>query len=367
MKKIHNIYVVSLLLGLVLSMGACTKVQPLDFDDSAQAQLLERDMKKWAEEKALHDKNLADSAKIAQENARLYAAYLEDLRAYKKTDHLLMFGWFAYWNPTSPDKTFLMDHLPDSVDFISNWGPWNNLSQLMKDDLAKVKAKGTRVTIGWIIENVGNGIWADNSHLPSDPYKAIDMYVNAICDSIAKYDYDGMDIDYEPSFASPWKAGAHCGDWSTPWEKNKALISCTQTGNKELENYFFREMRKKMPKEKMLNINGSLHYIDPQVYNCFNYFVAQSYNNTGARWYNQTAAKLQQYGYSPKQIIITETFQTNKGNADGFVNNYAKYAKTTLNGNIGGIGAFHINEDWLHSEYRNLRKAIQVMNPAFVE
>ncbi|MDD7438262.1 MAG: glycoside hydrolase family 18 [Bacteroidales bacterium] len=367
MKKIHNIYVVSLLLGLLLSMGACTNVQPLDLDDSAQAQLLERDTKKWAEEKAAHDKNLADSARIAEENARLYAAYLEDLRAYKKTDHLLMFGWFASWNPTSPDKTFTMDHMPDSVDFISNWGPWNNLSEPMKADLAKVQAKGTRVTIGWIIENVGDGVWNIKPQLPDDPYKAIDMYVQALCDSIAKYNYDGMDIDYEPSFASPFKNGNHCGDWSEPWSDNKALISCSATENKELENYFFREMRKKLPKEKMLNINGSLDWLDPEVYDCFNYFVAQSYNNTGARWYNSVSALLQRKGLSPQQIIITESFQTNKGNADRFVNNYAKYAKTTVNGNIGGIGAFHINEDWLHSGYKNLREAIQVMNPAFKE
>lgn len=117
-------------------------------------------------------------------------------------------------NPTSPDRTFNLDELPDSVDFVSNWGPWNNLSQEHLDQLARAKKKGTRMTIGWIIENVGSGFhnmtasdWPDESPYHKSNWRA---YAKAICDTIAKYDYDGFDLDYEPQFASPW-GGMHCG------------------------------------------------------------------------------------------------------------------------------------------------------------
>lgn len=361
----NNRKLVFVLLSTLIFLGACTNIEPLDFDDEAQKVLLERDKKRWAEEEVALAKNKEDSARIAEENNRLYEAYLEDLRAYKKSEHLVMFGWFAYWNPTSPDRTFNLDELPDSVDFVSNWGPWNNLSQEHLDQLARAKKKGTRMTIGWIIENVGSGFHnMTASDWPDDPYEAIEAYAKAICDTIAKYDYDGFDLDYEPQFASPW-GGMHCGkNWDREWTYSKPLISCSQNSNKEYENHFFRKMREYLPEGKLFNINGSLGWIDPEVLEVFDYFVAQSYNNTGNSWYQIALGR----GIDPKQIIITETFQTKKENADKFVNNYAKYAVNTVNRNIGGIGAFHINEDYLHGpNYKNVKEAIQYMNPAFKE
>ncbi len=367
MKKI--IYNVSLLLlSILLLQVACSDINTLDVDDEAQKQLLERDKKKWAEEEAILAKNKADSIATSEENKRLYQLYLQDLRDYKKSDHLLMFGWFAYWNPVSPDPTFSLDHLPDSVDFISNWGGWNNLDQLKKDQLKRVQEKGTRVTIGWIIENVGDGINWDKTFWPDDPYEAIDAYVGAICDSIAKYGYDGMDIDYEPSYASPFKPGSHCRDWSNPWSENKALISCSPTENKEYENYFFTKMREKLGPDKLLNINGSIHWLDPKVAHLFDYFVPQSYNNTASGWTATIMNHLQGAGVKRKQIIYTETFQTNKSNADNFVANYADYVLKNLGGDAGGIGAFHINEDYLHGpEYKNVKAAIRKMNPPITD
>lgn len=365
MKKI---IIGSLLVVGMLSMYSCTNIKPLDVEELPLKGLAERDAKKWAEEDAEHAKNLEDSAKISEENKRLYQLYIEDLKAYKKSKHLLMFGWFAYWNPDSPDPTFHLDQMPDSVDFVSNWGGWNNLSEAKKQQLKNVQAKGTRVTIGWIIENVGDGINWDKKAWPDEPYAAIDAYVTAICDSIAKYNYDGMDIDYEPSYASPWKAGRHCGDWSTPWSKNKALISCDVYGNKDYENYFFKKMREKLGPDKLLNINGSIHYLDPQSAKYFDYFVPQSYNNSAAGWTNTIMNHLGGVGVRKDQIIYTETFQTNKGNADGFVKNYADFVKKTLGGEAGGIGAFHINEDYLHGpQYKNVKEAIRVMNPPIVD
>ncbi len=343
---------------------ACTNIEPKDIDDVPQKLLFERDQKKWAEERELLAKNKADSAAIAEENKRLYQLYLEDLRAYKKSDHLVMFGWFAYWNPDSPDPTFHLDQMPDSIDFVSNWGAWHSLNDVKKQQLKNVQEKGTRVTIGWIIENVGDGINWDKTFWPDEPYEAIDAYVQAICDSIAKYNYDGMDIDYEPSYASPWKPGNHCGDWSEPWKTNKALISCNQNSNKTYENYFFRKLREKLPAEKLLNINGSIHWLDPQVAGLFNYFVPQSYNNTASTWTNMIMNRLAEAGVTRKQIIYTETFQTNKKNADAFVTNYADFVLNQLGGDAGGIGAFHINEDYLHGpEYKNVKDAIRRLNP----
>ncbi len=358
--------------GMMISFGllgivSCTDISPIDVDNIAQEELLKRDSKKWKEEEAALAKNKADSAAIAEENKKIYEVYLADLREYKKSKHKVMFGWFAYWNPTSPDNTFSLDFLPDSVDFVSNWGASWDLSDEKKAQLDRLHLKGTRMTVGWIIENVGDGLankpeggWSDK------PYEAIDQYAKAICDSIEKYRYDGIDIDYEPQFASPFKRGNHCGDWSEPWEKNRALISCQQFGNKEYENYFFRKMRELLPKEKLLNINGSIGWIDPQVADVFDYFVFQSYNNTSSSW-SGTASTLmhKQPKVKADQFIYTESFQTNPRAAERF-NRYVTFVQESLKGAAGGIGAFHINEDYLYGpNYKNVRAAISAMNPSF--
>lgn len=358
------IYCVVVMIGLLTTVS-CTDIIPIDVDNIPQEELLKRDLKKWAEEEEALKKNKADSTAIEEKNKRIREVYLADLREYKKSKHMIMFGWFAYWNPTSPDKTFSLDQLPDSVDFVSNWGGQWNLSKEKQAQLARLHEKGTRMTVGWIIENVGDGL----SNQPqggwsNDPHIAIEQYVKAICDSIAKYDYDGIDIDYEPQFASPFKQGNHCGDWGTPWEKNRALISCSQRTNKEYENHFFRKMREMLPAEKMLNINGSIGWIDPQIAHVFNYFVFQSYNNTPSRWSSVASTLMSQANVKPEQFIYTETFQTTPTNANSFMR-YVNFIKE-LDGKAGGIGAFHINEDFLYGpDYKNVRAAISALNPPF--
>lgn len=357
----------ALTLALGLGMASCSKVNPLDVDNEAQAELLKRDKKKWAEEAEIKEKNRQDSIRMAEENKRLREVYLADLRAYKKSKHPIMFGWFASWNPTSPDKTFSLDHLPDSVDLVSNWGQQWNLSSEMKAELARLQERGTRMTIGFIIEHIGEGLRnAPEGGWSSDPYQAAEQYARALADSIEKYNYDGMDIDYEPSFSSPWKAGKHCGDpqnWTVGmpnWAETKPLIACTQTGNKEYENHFFTKLREYMPEHKLLNINGSIHYLDTRVLDKFNYFVWQSYNGTGNNWTATTTSIIARKPTLRRdQFIFTESFQTRPDNANAF----SRYLPLVTDFGAGGIGAFHINEDYLYSKYENIKKAIKTLNP----
>ena len=367
-----------------LSIVSCTNVVPLDFDDMAQDSLLTmRDELKWADEKSTYEKNLADSAAMAEANAANRARYLADLNAYKASDHILTFGWFNGWNPNAPDKEFSLDNLPDSVDWVSNWGASWNLDQKKKDELARAHERGIRMTIGWIIENVGQGLTAPEGGWLQykgadgkvDPFKAIDQYVKMLCDSIQKYNYDGMDVDYEPSFASPFKNGNHCGDWNeNDLVDHIALISCSAADNKERENYFFNRMREELDKRSdamgkplMFNINGSLSWIDPAVVEVFDFYVAQSYHQSQSGWVN-VLDKYVNMGLDlnpSKQLLVTETFENNDKNADGFAENYARYA--VEHGNVAGIGAYHINADWRWGpKYQNLRDAINVLSPSYI-
>ena len=56
--------------------------------------------------------------------------YYRKLRAYKKTDHQIAFGWFGFWNGgTSTSARGSLRSAPDSMDIISIWGDKYNLTQ----------------------------------------------------------------------------------------------------------------------------------------------------------------------------------------------------------------------------------------------
>lgn len=324
---------------------------------------------KWAEEDARNQQNYEDSVRIAEENKRLYELYLADLREYKETKHPVMFGWFNAWSAETPGEYSNLTLIPDSMDIVSIWGNCFNINEKRLKQMREVQSKGTKVIVGWIVENVGNGLsnipeggWSD------DPTTGIKQYAQAILDSIAKYGYDGFDIDYEPSYASPFKPGNHCGDWTNDWTDYRPIISCSSYDNKEYENLFFQTLRNgldkleaKDGKKKILNINGSIHYLSPEMAPLFSYFVAQSYNGSYSGWTSRITNRL---GNDVKdQIIYTETFESGQANRISF-ENYANFVVNNLNREAGGIGAYHINADSFDkNEYRYVRNAISIMNP----
>lgn len=66
--------------------------------------------------------------------------YWENLRAYKaRDDHEVFFGWFGGWTANSADMINYLRSVPDSVDIISIWGAYQNLSEKQLEDLRYVQ------------------------------------------------------------------------------------------------------------------------------------------------------------------------------------------------------------------------------------
>ena len=74
--------------------------------------------------------------------------YYAALRAYKKSDHPKAFGWFGNWTGEGASLVNSMAGIPDSVDVVSIWGNWSNITQAQKKDLKFCQeVKGTRFHI----------------------------------------------------------------------------------------------------------------------------------------------------------------------------------------------------------------------------
>ena len=73
-------------------------------------------------------------------------AYYARLRAYKKTDHKLAFGWYGSWTGIGASEQSRLRSAPDSMDIISIWSQWHSLSPEQIEDKAFVQqVKGTKV------------------------------------------------------------------------------------------------------------------------------------------------------------------------------------------------------------------------------
>lgn len=316
-------------------------------------------------------------------------AYYEALRQYKKTDHAVAFGWYGNWTGVGASLANCMESIPDSVDFISMWGGWKNPSAEMLADLRLVQQKkGTKALICFIVLDCGDQLTPSeyaNSMEAREKYwgwvdgdttairKAISKYANAICDTIDKYNYDGFDLDWEPSYQ-------------------------TSTGtNKKMVPYvymFVEELSKRIGPasgtDKLFVIDGEPAHDDlrPENGKLFNYYIAQaysctSYNNLDSR----CSAVIRKYkSVMPitdiaKKFIATENFESYA--STGGVSHRTRQGTTvpSLEGMAlwnpmysgvmyrkGGAGSYHMEYEYTvagkNGTYPYLRKAIQIMNPA---
>ena len=89
--------------------------------------------------------------------------YYAALRAYKQTDHQVAFGWFGGWSGEGAYMKSSLAGIPDSVDIVSIWGNWSNITEAQKKDLQFCQqVKGTRFTMCFIIRSVGDQITPQN-------------------------------------------------------------------------------------------------------------------------------------------------------------------------------------------------------------
>ena len=327
---------------------------------------------------------IKDEALVIQKPYTYDEQYYADLRAYKKTNHILSFGWYAayapiagaggYKDPASWGERIM--GLPDSIDIVSLWMgiPSNDSSAsgyapLAYEDMRFVREKkGTRFVAPTItrmnhVITLKDGTEYDLSQHKNDT--GIAVYAQHLVDQVLDADIDGVDLDYEPA-----------GDWLQGANFTKLVQYIAQ----------FFGPRGSMP-EKLLIIDfySQAPPVETGVY--ANYFIRQAYSQgTGGI---QTAANLQSYfnavqaAIPPGKFIVTENFgdfsenggtpfteangnlYTTDGSRMYSLEGMARWNPTQ--GKKAGFGAFYFDRDYYSKTgvpYYNVRRCIQIANPA---
>lgn len=303
--------------------------------------------------------------------------YYENLRAYKKSDHCLSFGWYAAYAPLEGVSGYKdpaswgerIAGLPDSLDICSLWMgiPGNdpakkNYMPVAYADMRFVReTKGTRFVAPTIVRmnhkiTLKDGTEYDLAANHTDD--GIKVFGQYLVDQVLDNDIDGVDLDYEPE-----------GDWM---QNDKFTALVTYIGQ------FFGPKGKYPDKLLIVDFYGQTPpaETDPFV----NYYIRQSYSAGSA---GTLQGQFNAISWtSPSKFIVTETFGDNYANGgvaftevDGntlttsgtrmySLEGMARWNPTQ--GRKGGFGAFYFDRDYFNSiaTYYNLRRCIQIANPA---
>lgn len=139
-----------------------------------------------------------------------------------------------------------------------------------------------------------------------------------------------------------------------------------------------REMRANLGEDKLICVDGYIEKIKEEGWQYANYAVAQAYNTSNPTSLQYRFKTVSKY-IAPERFIVTENFEDywSTGGVDyedpelGIIPSLIGMAHWQPEGitekqHKGGIGSYHMEYEYNHTdvEYKYLREAIQIMNPA---
>ena len=337
----------------------------------------------------------------------LPASYYADLKAYKASDHALAFGWFDGWNPVSASTAMSLMGIPDSVDLVAIWSPFIPSEEQKADMRAVREKKGTKVVVTTLLTNIGLNAtpdevtadavndaeivrlrrlywgWSDDASA-AEIEAAIRKYANAMVDLVLGSGYDGLDIDFEPSYAGHY--GNIVNEPNHAGVADQGDIFAGTTADQRV-NWFVDECSKRLgPKSgsgKLLIVDGELHSMPVETIDCFDYFILQTYSLSEMSVLDDRLERLVttfdgklDAATITRKLIVTENFEPAAMAAAGGVtwtlddgsqvNSLQGMALWEPYTGVrkGGVGAYKMQNDFKNDCYRYYRQIIATMNPA---
>ena len=319
-------------------------------------------------------------------------SYYQALREWKKSEHSVSFGWFSDWVDPGAQTTNMLAGVPDSMDIVSLWGGWSNLTPERKSDVEFVQQKkGTKVLPCTFTSFIGQNFTPEEHNqtpedrnafwgwIPDDAgaiEAAIRKYANAMVDTVAKYNYDGIDLDYEPDYG-------YGGPLASYPDRMHILIE-------ELGKHFGPLSPNP---DKLLIVDGQK--VEPHTAVYLSYYVIQAYAGTSGNpsgWTNsfrnldvRLDGLLNSYnGMIDPETVTNRTimcenlepaleslnggyrFQDREGLWAPYPSMVGMAVWEPLNGfRKGGFGAYRFSNEAVNKPaYKWMRTAIQAQNPA---
>lgn len=308
--------------------------------------------------------------------------YYQNLRDYKATDHSIAWGWFSDYTQSNSLATRFLG-LPDSLDICSLWGgiPTQDSTladahylPMVEEEMRFVQqTKGTKLVVPTIVRIKSFPEYYQYWDDEADHKKSIEMFAGYLLAQIFVNNLDGVDLDYEPE-GDPLSGsafdefvkfiGKFVGPKASPKNTYVAKLGrvrwVTGADGKPQKETYYEDYTITGDPTKLLCIDyyGTTPGPDTEEYT--NWYVNQTYGGSPGR--------LPFTGCPTEKVVYTENVGDNWKAAEcGQLLNYARYQPAT--GRKGGFGAFFMHRDYINSgygfeNYANIRRGIQIQNPA---
>lgn len=309
--------------------------------------------------------------------------YYQNLRDYKDSDHSIAWGWFSDYTQSNSMATRFLG-LPDSLDICSLWGgiPTQDstladahyLPEVEKEMRFVQKTKGTKLVVPTIVRIRSFKMFYDDIWVAqNNPDEACEQFAGYLLAEIFANDLDGVDLDYEPegdplSGAQFTKFVQFIGKFVGPKaSKENTYVAklgrvrwvVGEDGKPQKETYY-EDYTIQGDSTKLLCIDyfGQTPAAETEPYT--NWFVNQTYGGS--------PGGLPFTGCPTEKVVYTENVGDNwKAPECGKLLTYARYQPAK--GRKGGFGAFFMHRDYIntgygYSNYANMRRGIQIQNPA---
>ena len=264
-----------------------------------------------------------------QQDPAQYAAYLAALKAYKASEHYVVYASLAN-APAVPgsEKAFLRS-LPDSLDIVAleNAG---NLTEYDIEDIPQAQAKGTKIlyTVDY------------NTLAESTDAAALGTYLDKVIEVVNRYKFDGVTVRYGGAMdAAATQAAA------TIVSKLSSL-----TG-------------------KILMAEGNPLFIAKENHSAVTYFVLTTTDAVNTFNIRSQLAYATDYAGIPLEKIIITAEPGGKLTDENLVQQpaIAEAAKSVITmGPLAGLGIYNIGDDYYDAyiNYKQTKHAIGLLNPA---
>ena len=308
--------------------------------------------------------------------------YYENLRAWKKSPHIITYVYYAAWaplegaenmykEPSNMSERFIA--LPDSLDIVNLWmgipsadpADVHEFSPTAAADMKYCQeVKGTRFVVHVDASHYShtftvNGKTYDLSTDKSE--EAFRAYADYYVQQVELFGLDGIDYDFEG------------------WDRDQIYYVVSQSGK-----YLGPSAETEEGRQKLNIVDYFGGSPDERVLPYLSYLVCQAYSEQIGHGYNvlrrpewlpaekfvlceqwNQGSNRENGGYKPYNGYDNKPLMTYDENG-----NYVEmasleaYARYCMDGNAGGFGAFYIDADYFFSKgpYWNLRRCIKIAN-----
>lgn len=265
------------------------------------------------------------------QNPELWAAYTEALRAYKKSEHFIVYARMHNSPEVATSEKDFMRCLPDSLDIVSLTNA-DNLSDYDIEDLSIMLGKGTKI-LYQVDYAVRAAEWSDAT--------TFNAYLDKAVATVAKYHLDGF------SFTGIPKAGDDAAGAAAKLLVGKLGAEAS----------------------KLLVFEGNPLFVAAEDRAKVDYFVLDTENTDNVTDLKMKIFSATGYAAVPEDKLLLAASADSPFFDEELVEHGAigEVAKRVVSlGPLAGLGIYEIGKDYYDPEknYKVTRDAIQMLNPS---